>query len=378
MDKFVITGGTPLKGEIRIGGAKNAAVAIIPAALLVDGVCRIENIPCISDVNLIINILKSIGSSIKVINKNTLEINCKNVGSYTLSSAQTSGMRASSYFIGALLGRFNRARVAPPGGCDFGVRPIDQHIKGFEALGARVIYDNAMVDAKATELVGSSIYLDANGYIPIGEYIAEFAAHGKSVKIPFSVVSEEQKNAVKITGQPGDVIAADGATASVKVEATGVGLKYQWYYTSNGSSSYFNKSGSTTATYSTTMDASKDGRKVYCVITDKYGNKVTSNTVTLKLKTAESVKITKQPVNVTVNKGGTASVSVTATGEGLKYQWYYTSSGAGSYFNKSSNTTSTYSTTMDESRDGRKVYCVVTDKNGNKVTSNTVTLKMSK
>ncbi|MDO4743348.1 MAG: UDP-N-acetylglucosamine 1-carboxyvinyltransferase [bacterium] len=160
MDKYIINGGNYLNGSIKISGAKNAAVAILPAVLLCDETCRIENIPCISDVNLIINILKSIGSSIKVINKNTLEINCKNVGSYTLSSAQTSGMRASSYFIGALLGRFNRARVAPPGGCDFGVRPIDQHIKGFEALGARVIYDNAMVDAKATELVGSSIYLD--------------------------------------------------------------------------------------------------------------------------------------------------------------------------------------------------------------------------
>lgn len=160
MDKYIINGGNHLNGSIKISGAKNAAVAILPAVLLCDETCRIENIPSISDVNLIINILKSIGSSIKVINKNTLEINCKNISSYTLPASQTSGMRASSYFIGALLGRFKRARVAPPGGCDFGVRPIDQHIKGFEALGARVIYDNAMVDARASELCGSSIYLD--------------------------------------------------------------------------------------------------------------------------------------------------------------------------------------------------------------------------
>ncbi|MBE6798283.1 MAG: UDP-N-acetylglucosamine 1-carboxyvinyltransferase [Ruminococcaceae bacterium] len=160
MEKIVINGGIRLKGEIQVSGAKNAAVAILPAVLLCDGVCRIENIPAISDVNVIVRILYELGATVKVINDNTVEIDPKHINSYVLSSEMSSKMRASSYFIGAMLGRFKRARVAPPGGCDFGVRPIDQHIKGFEALGATVTIDNGMVNARAKELVGSSIYLD--------------------------------------------------------------------------------------------------------------------------------------------------------------------------------------------------------------------------
>jgi len=160
VEKIVINGGIRLKGEIQVSGAKNAAVAILPAVLLCDGVCRIENIPAISDVNVIVRILYELGATVKVINDNTVEIDPKHINSYVLSSEMSSKMRASSYFIGAMLGRFKRARVAPPGGCDFGVRPIDQHIKGFEALGATVTIDNGMVNARAKELVGSSIYLD--------------------------------------------------------------------------------------------------------------------------------------------------------------------------------------------------------------------------
>lgn len=160
MEKIVVTGGNSLKGEINISGAKNAAVAILPAVLLCDGVCRIENIPSISDVNVIIKILYELGASVKVINNNTVEIDPKHINSYVLSAAMSSKMRASSYFIGAMLGRFKKARVAPPGGCDFGVRPIDQHIKGFEALGATVTIDAGMVNAYADELIGSPIYLD--------------------------------------------------------------------------------------------------------------------------------------------------------------------------------------------------------------------------
>ena len=160
MDKFVIRGGNPLHGEITISGAKNAAVAIIPAVLLCDGVCRLENVPEISDVTVMIRILYELGAKVKVINKNTIEIDATTVNSYTVSSDMSNRMRASSYFMGAMLGRFNRAKVAPPGGCDFGVRPIDQHIKGFEALGAKVTIDNGMVDAKADYLVGGPVYLD--------------------------------------------------------------------------------------------------------------------------------------------------------------------------------------------------------------------------
>lgn len=161
MEKIIVNGGNRLCGEVAISGAKNAAVAIIPAVLLCDeGVCRIENIPAISDVNAIIRILYELGANVKVINNTTVEIDPTHINSYVLSASMTSKMRASSYFIGAMLGRFKKARVAPPGGCDFGVRPIDQHIKGFETLGATVTIDGGMVNAYAKELIGSSIYLD--------------------------------------------------------------------------------------------------------------------------------------------------------------------------------------------------------------------------
>ncbi|MGN0494099.1 MAG: UDP-N-acetylglucosamine 1-carboxyvinyltransferase [Acutalibacteraceae bacterium] len=160
MEKFVIKGGKPLKGEVRISGAKNAAVAILPAVLLSDGPCVIENLPNISDVATIFKTMQSLGAQIKPINKSSVEIDPRHVNSFVVSKKMAEGMRASSYFLGALLGRMNKARVAPPGGCDFGVRPIDQHIKGFEALGAKMAIENGMVDAKAQKLTGCSIYLD--------------------------------------------------------------------------------------------------------------------------------------------------------------------------------------------------------------------------
>lgn len=160
MEKFVINGGKPLKGKVHISGAKNAAVAILPAVLLADSPCIVENLPEISDVATLLRAIKSLGANVKFINKSTVEIDPKSANSYVIDKKMAEGMRASSYFLGALLGRHNSARVAPPGGCDFGVRPIDQHIKGFEALGARVIIENGMVDARAKQLRGCSVYLD--------------------------------------------------------------------------------------------------------------------------------------------------------------------------------------------------------------------------
>ena len=160
MEKFVINGGNALKGEVRISGAKNAAVAILPAVLLSDEPCVIENLPNISDVTTLLKAMQCLGAQIKTINKSTVEIDPRHVNSFVVSKKMAEGMRASSYFLGALLGRLKRARVSPPGGCDFGVRPIDQHIKGFEALGARMTIENGMVDAKAQQLSGCSIYLD--------------------------------------------------------------------------------------------------------------------------------------------------------------------------------------------------------------------------
>ena len=160
MEKFVIAGGTPLKGEVRISGAKNAAVAILPAVLLADEPCVIENLPNISDVNAILHVMQALGADVKMINKSTVEIDPRHANSYVVTKEMAEGMRASSYFMGTLLGRHGKAKVAPPGGCDFGVRPIDQHIKGFEALGATVTIENGMVDAKSESLAGCSVYLD--------------------------------------------------------------------------------------------------------------------------------------------------------------------------------------------------------------------------
>jgi UDP-N-acetylglucosamine 1-carboxyvinyltransferase len=160
VEKFVISGGTALKGTVRISGAKNAAVAILPAVILADGPCIIENIPNISDVRNIFIVLEALGASVKSINKSTVEIDPRHINSHLVSKEMAEGMRASSYFLGALLGRVRKAKVALPGGCNFGVRPIDQHIKGFEALGANITLENGLIEATADELYGSSIYLD--------------------------------------------------------------------------------------------------------------------------------------------------------------------------------------------------------------------------
>lgn len=162
MSKYVIQGGNPLFGEVEIGGAKNAAVAIIPAALLVDGVCRIENIPQISDVNLCLTILEGLGANIRSINRHTVEIDASHIRSTRTSYDLARKIRASYYLIGGLLGRFGRAEVAMPGGCNFGVRPIDQHVKGFTALGAKVVVEGGFIHASSEtgHLKGANVYLD--------------------------------------------------------------------------------------------------------------------------------------------------------------------------------------------------------------------------
>ena len=160
MEKIVVNGGHELHGEVRISGAKNAAVAIIPAAILSDGVCRIENIPNIQDVNLIAEILQQMGAQVKRIDKSTLEIDPRGIREPVATYDLVRHMRASSYLLGALLGKFNRAEVALPGGCDFGVRPIDQHLKGFAVLGARHNVESGMIKVRADKLVGGHVYLD--------------------------------------------------------------------------------------------------------------------------------------------------------------------------------------------------------------------------
>ena len=160
MEKFVIEGGKRLNCTVRISGAKNAAVAILPAVLLAESPCIIENLPEISDVQSICTVMQKLGALVKYIDGSTVEIDPTTVKSFTVDKEMSQSMRASSYFLGALLGKMNRARVAPPGGCNFGVRPIDQHIKGFEALGAKVTIENGMVEARTQRLGGCAIYLD--------------------------------------------------------------------------------------------------------------------------------------------------------------------------------------------------------------------------
>ena len=161
MNKYIIHGGRPLFGEVTISGAKNAAVAIIPAALLVDGVCRIENIPQISDVTLFFSILDELGARVRVLNQHAVEIDCRTVRSTHPSYDMARRIRASYYLLGALLGRFGEATVAMPGGCNFGVRPIDQHVKGFRAMGAEVTEGNLVqAVAKGGRLTGAPVYLD--------------------------------------------------------------------------------------------------------------------------------------------------------------------------------------------------------------------------
>ena len=160
MEKLVITGNTPLKGEVTISGAKNAAVAILPATLLIDGICTIENLPNISDVKKSCEILEGLGAKITWNTPNEITIDTRNIEKTEASEELTSKFRASYYVIGSMLGRKGKISVGMPGGCKLGARPIDQHIKGFEALGAKVDIAQGKIIASADKLVGNSIYMD--------------------------------------------------------------------------------------------------------------------------------------------------------------------------------------------------------------------------
>lgn len=183
MERYRIQGGGRLHGEVEISGAKNAAVAIIPAALLVEGVCRIENLPQISDTATLLHILESLGAGVKMINPSTVEIDCRHA---TWSGADYDRMkkiRASYYFVGSMLGRFGIARTTMPGGCNFGVRPIDQHVKGMNALGANVeVTDFIDAEVPGGRLRGNSVYLDK---VSVGAtmniMIAAVLAEGRTV-----------------------------------------------------------------------------------------------------------------------------------------------------------------------------------------------------
>jgi len=161
LENFVVEGGARLEGEVTIGGAKNAMVAIIPATILAKGRCVIENVPNISDVGILLKMLTEMGASVNYIHKSTVEIDTSYIRNPVVSYELARHLRASYYFLGALIGRCRKASVSMPGGCNFGVRPIDQHIKGFESLGTDVSIDHGMINAKAEEgFTGSHIYFD--------------------------------------------------------------------------------------------------------------------------------------------------------------------------------------------------------------------------
>lgn len=160
MEQYVIKGGNPLVGEVTIGGAKNAALGILAAAIMCDEDVYIDNLPDVSDINVLLQAIASIGADVVRVHRNAVKINGKNIHSYCIDDGFIRKIRASYYLLGALLGKYKEAEVALPGGCNIGSRPIDQHIKGFRALGARVEINNSMIMAKAEHLKARHIYLD--------------------------------------------------------------------------------------------------------------------------------------------------------------------------------------------------------------------------
>lgn len=182
MEQYVIKGGTPLRGEVVIGGAKNAALGILAAAVMTDETVTIENLPDVRDINVLLQAISGIGAHVNRIGKHEVKINGSNIENIAIDYEHIRKIRASYYLLGALLGKYKKAQVTLPGGCNIGSRPIDQHIKGFEALGAKVRIEHGMIIAEAEHLVGSHIYLDM---VTVGATInimlAACLAEGKTI-----------------------------------------------------------------------------------------------------------------------------------------------------------------------------------------------------
>ena len=218
MEHIVINGQRKLSGDIWISGAKNAAVAIIPAAICADGVCIIDNLPFIEDVSCFVDALTKLGVTCEPVHKHAMRIDGSGLNDYHANFDSVRKMRASYYLIGALLGRFKKAEVALPGGCNFGTRPIDQHIKGFEALGATVRIEHGMVKAQADHLCGANIYLDmASVGATINIMLAAIYAEGTTIienaaKEPHIVDTANFLNILgaKIKGAGTDIIRITG------------------------------------------------------------------------------------------------------------------------------------------------------------------------
>ena len=160
MEQYIIKGGQPLVGEVEIGGAKNAALAILAAAIMPDETVTIDNMPDVNDTNVLLDAIRGVGAAVHRIDKNTVTINGSQVSDFTINYDYIKKIRASYYLLGALLGKYKRAEVALPGGCNIGSRPIDQHLKGFRALGADVEIEHGKIIAEADRLIGKPIYFD--------------------------------------------------------------------------------------------------------------------------------------------------------------------------------------------------------------------------
>ena len=160
MERYIIRGGKSLQGEVEIGGAKNAALPILAAAIMADETVLLENLPNVSDVNVLLQVITEIGATVERIDAHTVKINGSTISDLTVDNDQIRKIRASYYLLGALVGKYNEAHVALPGGCDIGSRAIDQHIKGLKALGTNVKIEHGMLSAKTAHLRGNHIYLD--------------------------------------------------------------------------------------------------------------------------------------------------------------------------------------------------------------------------
>ena len=214
MEQYIIKGGKPLVGEVTIGGAKNAALAILAAAIMSDDTVTIDNVPNVRDINVILQAIEGIGAKVERVGSHVVKINGSSINKYSIDYDFIRKIRASYY----LLGEYRKAQVALPGGCNIGSRPIDQHIKGFEALGANVLIQNGMIDASATQLEGNHIYLDM---VTVGATInimlAAVLANGKTIiensaKEPHVVDVANMLNAMgaDIKGAGTDVIRING------------------------------------------------------------------------------------------------------------------------------------------------------------------------
>ncbi|WP_304942477.1 UDP-N-acetylglucosamine 1-carboxyvinyltransferase [Vallitalea guaymasensis] len=182
MEQLVIKGNTRLTGEVFISGAKNAALAILPAAILANDVCIIENVPCVKDIKVLLQSMEQLGVLVEYIDEHKIKVDTRNIHNLKVDYDYIKKIRASYYLLGALLGKYREAEVALPGGCNIGSRPIDQHIKGFEALGAKVEVKHGIIEASADDLIGTNIFLDMSSVgATINIMLAAVLAEGTTV-----------------------------------------------------------------------------------------------------------------------------------------------------------------------------------------------------